>query len=235
MGGLSQVQFTLARDGSGWRVVRRSPGLAGTTMCGFSPEEEAYTARLRSELAILRSARSPMAGTYRVVVTFSSGDSSVLYSRTEPRPMSDLRQRRKSDFAHEEYRPILGYYLATCSAATVESLPPTFYGKCLQSYYAVSTAPIDASTADSVWRGEVEPLVEVTFIDPRQPIKDLAESLFGASEEERGDDWYFMPGRWIASAHHPVRFEWKVTRGSDVLFSVRAERISSKTLKSHGR
>jgi hypothetical protein len=235
MGGVSQVQFTLARDGAGWRVVRRSPGLAGSTVCGSSPEEEAYKARWQRELATLRSVRSPMAGTYRVVVTFSSGDSSVLYSRTEPRPMSGIRERRMSDFAHDDFRPIIGYYLAACSAATIEDLPPTYYGKCLQTFYAVSAVPIDGAQADTVWRGEIDPLVEVTFIDPRQRVRDLAHSLFGASEEQRADDWYFLPGRWITAAHRAVRFEWDVKRGNDLLYSVRAERISSKTLKSHSR
>jgi hypothetical protein len=175
-----------------------------------------------------------VAGTYRVTVRFATGDSSVLYSRTEPRPMSTIRDRRKADAIRDEDRPILGYYLATCSAASVDSLTPTFYGRCLQSYYAVSVAPVGEG-ADTVWHGDVGPIVEVTWLDPRARVRDLAHSLFGSDDDGRGADWYFMPGQWITSRGGHVRFEWTVKRGDELLYAVRAERISGKTLKGHAR
>jgi hypothetical protein len=235
MGGLMTTRFTLARNGAVWRIVKQTMGLAGTTVCGFTPDEEAHTARQEREDSLLRAAASPMAGTYKVTITFASGDSSVLYSRTESHPMSAIRARRQWDVSSDQYRPVLGYYLPACTAATVDSLPPTFYGRCLQSYYAVSVAPVIDSAANTIWHGDVDPLVEVTFIDRRPQIRHLARSLFGAREASESTDWYYMPGQWVTTARGDVRFEWSASSGTEVVYSVRAERISRKTLQSQAR
>jgi hypothetical protein len=165
----------------------------------------------------------------------ATGDSSVLYSRTESRPMSTIREHRVADFDHDEYRPIVGYYLASCSAASVDSLATTFYDHCLQSYYAVSIVPAAPVAAKTVWHGDVAPIVEVTWLDPRPRIRELAHSLFGSDEDSRRGNWYFMPGQWVTSRGGHARFKWTVKRGDEVVYTVRAERVSHRTLKGHAR
>jgi len=192
-------------------------------------------ARLEREDSLLRETISPVAGTYRVTIVFGSGDSSVLFTRTELHPTSSLRSRRSEDAGGDEYRPIVGYYLATCSAASVDSIPPQFSGLCLQSYYAVSLQAIVKTPDSTVWHGEVDPLVEVTFLDPRATVRNEAHHLFGVSEEARDPEWYFMPGTWAVYNDHRVRHDWTVKDGRQLVYQVRAERISVQTLRSRSR
>lgn len=191
-------------------------------------------ARLQREDSLLRANPSPVAGTYRVTIVFESGDSSVVFTRTETHPMSSIRSRRRDDAADDEDRPIIGYYLATCSAASVDSIPPEF-GPCLQSYYAVSVDPIVVTSDSTVFHGEVDPLVEVTFLDSRAALRKQAHDLFGAGEgdDARDPQWYYMPGTWIVYADRRVRHDWTVMQGPRLAYRVRAERISTETLRSH--
>jgi hypothetical protein len=234
MGGFMSMQFDLARENGNWRVMKKQMGSAGTTVCGFTAEEEAGIARLEREDSLLRQTKSPVAGTYRVTVTFGSGDSSVFYARTELHPMSSIRERRRDDVQREDYQPIIGYYLATCSAPSLDSLPPTFSYPCLQSYYAVSVDPILTETDSTLWHGEIEPLVEVVHLDSRGAVRSEAQSLFGASEE-RGQDWYFMPGTWVTYTDGHVRHDWTVAQAGELAYRVRANRISQVTLASRSR
>ena len=230
--------FLLTRQNGQWTVAGPDPGLewSWSGVCGQpAPEEAARIARLEREDSLLRETISPIAGTYRVAVIFSSGDSSIFYSRTELHPMGAIRGRRREDAAGDDYKPILGYYLATCSAASVSSLPKRFGFPCLQSYYAVSTAPIVTTPDSTLWHGEVEPLVEVTYLDPRPAVQSEAHALFGASEELRDAEWYYMPGVWVVSHDGRVRHDWRITRGSQLVYRVRADRISRKTLASRSR
>ncbi len=235
LGGVMQTRVDLRERGELWAVVGSTMEIGGTTVCGFTPEDEARAARLGREDSLLRETGSPVAGTYRVTLFFGSGDSAVLYTRTELHPMSSIRDRRRDDVARDGYKPILGYDLATCSAASVDSLPGSFSGSCLQSYYAVSVVPI-ANFADStLWHGQVDPLVEVTFLDPRAAVRVEARSLFGASEAADNSDWYFMPEIWITHRDGRVRLDYTVMRGTEVAYKVRADRISLETLVSRAR
>jgi hypothetical protein len=231
MGGFMSIRFELTREAPIWRIVKREMEWSGTTVCGFSPEEEARIARLEREDSLLREIISPMAGTYRVVVLFGSGDSSVVFTRTELHPRSSIRDRRQQDAGEDEYRPINGYYLATCSAGSTDSIPASF-GPCLQSYYAVSLEPIVTKPESTTWHGEIDPLVEITFLDSRASVRNEAQQLFGASEKTRDPEWYFMPGTWITYQDGHVRYEWTIKQGRELAYKVRAERISDRTLNS---
>lgn len=150
--------------------------------------------------------------------------------------MSAIRERRREDVARDDYRPILGYDLATCSATSVDSIPKTFLSRpCLQTYYTVSNVPILAAPDSTLWHGELDPLVEVTFLDPRPRVQHEARNLFGASEELRDPDWYYMPGSWVTYGDGRVRHIWKVMQGPHLIYEVRADRISRKTLTSRSR
>jgi len=178
-----------------------------------------------ADYARLRLITSPVAGTFRVTVSFGSGDSTVLYARTELHPMSPVTRRGPD---HGPSRPFVGYYLMCQYAATLRDLPKDYQGR-HTSYHAVSLKPVLVTEDSSVWRGEVDPLVEVTFLDPRESVRSHAESLFGASEEARDPSWYFLPGIWVTYPNGRVRYEWTVRRGSQLLYAVRAERTSNET------
>lgn len=237
MGGVMWWQFELARNDQAWTVVKKKMNMGGTTFCGFSPEEEARMARVNREDSLLRANPSPVAGTYRVTIVFESGDSSVVFTRTEAHPMSSIRDNRRPDPGDDEVRPIVGYYLATCSAASIDSIPAEFSGLCLQSYYAVSIEPIAVASDSTLFHGEVDPLVEVTFLDSRAAVRTEAHDVFGASEAEgaRNSQWYFMPGTWIVYADRRVRHDWTVMQGPRLAYRVRAELVSTETLRSRSR
>ena len=234
MGGFMSMRFEVARDNSGWAIRKRNMEMAGTTVCGFTREEEARMARLEREDSVLREQVSVVAGTYRVVVTFPSRDSSVLLFRTERHPMSALRDRRRHDVREGNHK-IEGYYLATCAAASVDSLPKTFSFPCLQSYFALSLRPVATTRDSTTWHGDVDPLAEVSRCDPNMVVRAEAESLFGVSERNRDTDWYFMPGMWITYKDGRVRYVWTVMDGAHIAYRVRADRISTETLESRSR
>lgn len=227
MGGVMGRRVALTHQVSGWTVSKSTMTVAGTTMCGFTPAEQARAARLEREDSLLRESISVVAGTYRVTVLFGSGDSAVLFARTEQYPMSSIRGRTKDDARRDDYQPITGYYLMTHSAASLDSLTtPSSLG---QSFYAVSVSPISVMRDSSMWRGEVDPLVEVHFLDSRAALRAEAESLYRASDQLRDSAWYFMPGTWIIHRDGRVRYDWAIMDGSKFLYRVHAVRISSQT------
>ena len=177
-----------------------------------------------ADYARMQLIASPVAGTFRVVVVFGSGDSSVLFARTELHPTSPVTRRR----VDEPSASFVGYYLMAQYAGTIRELPTEYQGR-NTSYHAVSLKPISSNQDSSVWRGEVDPLVQVKFLDLRESVKRLAESLYGASEEVRDSSWYFLPGFWITYPNGRVRYEWTGRRGSRLLYAVRAERMSTET------
>ena len=188
--------------------------------------------RVIAEDESVRRRPSPVAGTFRVTVTFGSGDSTVLYARTERQPMSMIRGRGQDVLARTP--PIEGYYLMAHYAASVAELRMDYKGQ-YTSYHAVSLVPILTTKDSTVWRGEVDPLVVVTFLDPRAAVRLRARSLYGASEENRDSTWYFLPGFWVTYADGRARYEWKVGPRSQPLYVVRAERISTITTTGHSR
>ncbi len=235
MGGFMSMRFEVVRDNGGWTVRKKSMEMAGTTFCGFTPEEEARMAHVAREDSLLREQVSVIAGTYRVTVTFASGDSSVLFFRTERNPMSAIRRRRRDDVLRKGEHKIEGYYLATCAAASVDSLPATFSFPCLQSYFALSLRPVVTTTDSTIWHGEVDPLAEVSLRDPSLGVRTEAEGLFGVSERNRDKDWYFMPGVWITYKDGRVRHVWTIMDGAHIAYRVHADRISTETLVSRSR
>lgn len=234
MGGFSGAGVHVRRRADGWRVVEVSYGLAGSTVCGLSAAEEARMARLQREDSLLRETVSPVAGTYRVTVLFGTGDSSVLFAQTERHPMSSIRERRLSDLRRERDRPIVGYYLMTRSASTLEELQKP-HGWLPQSYYAVSIAPLAHAQDSTAWHGDVDPLVDVDFLDSRAAVREEAHALYGVGEKTRADDWYFMPGTWLTYPDGRARFAWTVRRDSSLAYVVRAVRISQETSPGRSR
>jgi hypothetical protein len=175
----------------------------------------------------------PMAGTYRVVVTFATGDSSVLYARTESRAMSGIRGRRQEDVSKRN-QPLIGYYFNAYVANSVRDLGGD-ESRLHYSYFAASLSPATQSRDSIVWHGELDPLVEITFLDRRAAVRTLARSLFGESEEVRDPSWYYMPGTWVSYSNGRVRYEWIGRRGSTLVYAVRAERLDLTTSSHHTR
>lgn len=206
--------------------ARANPRLANR----WPASNTVFWLRRHAEDERVRSRASPLAGTYRVVVVFGSGDSSVVYARTERSPMSTVRSRRRDGEGDDS---IVGYYLMSQYAASARDLPLDDRRR-NTSYHAVSLLPVLESRDSSVWRGSVNPLVEVTFLDPRPAVRVQARALFGAGDEGRDSLWYYFPGKWITYPDGHARFEWKAGVGRDTYF-VRAERISLETTPGHSR
>lgn len=234
MGGIMVTGIDLHRRNGRWHVTGTRPRIHAGTACGFTPEEEARTARREQADSLLRERVTPIAGTYRVTLTFGLGDSAVFYTRTERHPMSALRAASLADLADEGERQIIGYYVMSYSAASPESLPPRGRRR-LQTYYAVSTEPIATGSDSSIWRGDVDALVEVTLLDERPEVRAAAQSLFGADDDLRDSSWYFMPGTWVVHTDGRARYDWRLMRGSTLLYRLQAVRISRETAPSRSR
>jgi len=224
MGGFMNTEVRLARRFGVWSVIGYSQRDAGTTACGFTPQEESRMARLEREDSLIRETVSPMAGTYRVTVVFGSGDSSIVFARTDLHPTSSLRDRNMDDLRSGRDRPIVGYYVTAHSAASLTDLQSskTFLP---EEYYAVSVDPFSAAGDSTLWHGDIDPLVAINMLDPRAIIREEAKSYF---DLDGGDSaWYFMPGIWVTHSDGRVRFEWTARSGARV-YHVRAERISTE-------
>lgn len=230
MTGDEEMQVDLRRRGA-WVVTDAAFVMGGTGSCGDTPAEQQRMARLGREDSLLQRTSSPVAGTYRVVLYLGSGDSSILFARTKVHPdCCGIRERRRGDASSDEYRPILGYYLSVCVATSLSDLGTPCPDAFSQTMWAVSVEPVSANGDSSVWRGEVDPLVEVNHFDPREAVRQGARDLFHASEDLRDPSWYFMPGRWITYRDGRARFTWTLTRGTALAFKVVADRISAQSI-----
>lgn len=232
MTGDEDMRVDVRRRGS-WVVTNAAFVMGGTGFCGETPAEQQRMARLGREDSLLQRTSSPVAGTYRVVLYLGSGDSSVLFARTKIHPdCCGIRERRRGEGSSDEYRPILGYYLSVCVATSLSDLGTRCPDAFSQTMWAVSVDPVSANSDSSVWRGEIEPLVEVHHFDARESVRQGAKDLYRASEELRDPSWYFMPGTWITYRDGRARFTWTLTRGATLAFKVVADRLSTQSIEN---
>ena len=179
----------------------------------------------------VQTSPSPIAGTYRFVVTLGKGDSVVVYARTERLPMSTLRRHRRDELGGDD-RPAVGYYLMAQWAAKPGDLPQSYDERGFTAQIAAATVPFLETRDSAVWRGDAEPLRAVAEFAPTPRQRTAARRLFGRSESLRDPEWYFLPGSWIVAGDGRVRFEWTVVRDRRLVFEVRGERISLDVLSS---
>ena len=201
--------------------ARAHPALARS----WPASDVLHFVRYSATLARVRQISSPMAGTFRVTVLFGTGDSTVMYARADPHPRSAIYERGREDVRGPREHPI-GYYLTTRYEASPSDLDAAG-GDGVALYHAAALTPSLVTKDSSVWRGEVDPLVAVTFLDVRAAVRQHAHSLFGTSERVRDPDWYFLPGIWVSYPSGRLRYEWTARSGTTLLYAVRAERIAT--------
>lgn len=227
--GFHQRTLKLMRNEEKWRVVASEMGMTGSGFCG---KPDTASVRIGRENERLRRRRSPIAGTWRYVVTLPEGDSLVVHSRTSLHPMSVLRERTMAEIQDDEERrahPIVGYYLdANCAFAPdqVDHDGPQSMGSC---YHAVSLDPVFRSRDSTVWRGESEAELAAWILLDSIPLKSRLRDALG-SDEDRDPAWYFMPGYWIQDRAGRIHYRLDIVHEGKVLLRIRGERISEETL-----
>ena len=229
MTGDEQMRVELRRRGA-WEVVNARFVIGGSGFCGFTPTEQQRMARLDHEESLLRQIASPVAGTYRVILHFgATGDSSVLFMRTQVHPDCCGLRRTARARNDDRYHPLVGYYLSGRAATSVERLGEDSSAYPMR-FWAVSMKPVAILGDSSVWRGEIDPLGEVNQLDPRAAVRLEARGLFKVSEDLRDSAWYFLPGLFVLHSDGRVHFYWRENRGQELVYDVVADRISSTVI-----
>ena len=118
LGGSELWDMLLIGRDTSWAVVPGHSGMmmGSTWSCGSPPpEEQARRSRIAREDSVVYRTPSPIAGTYRFVVTLANGSAITVYSRTEAHPMEPFRAWKENDVSKEGV-PITGYNLmADCA------------------------------------------------------------------------------------------------------------------------
>ena len=222
------------------QIVSRSGGIymSGSGFCGhLPPDEQARVDRINAEDSVVRSRPSPIAGTYRFVVTLANGSAVTVYSRTEAYPMGPFRAWKEHDVSKPGV-PITGYNLmADCAiqeSALALKAQRSLKREVVTCYHSVSVAPW-LNTADStVWRGDPEAALAAWILWQHSSLgADLRKA---ASDDPADSSVYYMPGYWIVYRDGRVRFR-RVTHDATgaVIATVTGERISNLVLQGHSR
>jgi hypothetical protein len=137
--------------------------------------------------------KSPIAGTYRFVVSVPGVDSLVLYLRTDDRPWGT--QRGRYEFGTPEDSAtrgqLYGYYLLTAAATSPGRLPRQANSKRAHPTTNIGLTPIVETSDSSVWRGGED----VYFADQGQEFwRRVIRQHYAAIAQSRGKDWYICPG-----------------------------------------
>jgi len=173
--------------------------------------------------------KSPIAGTYRFVVSVPHVDSQVVYARTEGKSWTTLRNRY--EYGTPEDRAagdsLIGYYLTTKHETSQQDLPKRYSTRNASPTISISLTPIFEDADSSVWHGGDDALdtggdqeLWGRAVRPRLPlITDLQK-----------DDWFYMPGFWTTYRDGTVRYRNIVERNGVIIFSVVGERISREVM-----
>jgi hypothetical protein len=185
-----------------------------------------------------RRRTSPLAGTYRFTVTFASGDTVVLFGRSEANLLGEIRSLSRGDPRLVDSGPPVGYYLLTHFSLRPDELPTRHTGPDRQGYLAALFSPLLETPDSSVYRGSVDLLGVVPQIDTRpsvsafvREVQRLIWSPQGGRDGELGDPaTFFAPGFFTSFPDGRLRFEWLGRRGDTTVVAIRGERISAETL-----
>ena len=200
-----------------------------------------------------RRRTSPLAGTYRFSVIFASGDTVVLYGRSEANLLGEIHSLAWVDPLLPRSEPAVGYYLLTHFRPRLDELPTRHKKPDRQGYLAALFAPLVETPDSSVYRGSVDLLSVIGRIETRPSLVAFLNELFRSPRPSPGDAartgprsfpprWfapvdllrdsatYYAPGLFTAFPDGRVRFEWLGRRGDTTVVAIRGERISTQTL-----
>lgn len=226
--GFHERTVTLVFRDSVWRVVGARYEMTGSGMCGDLPP--AQRAALRED-SLFRRRSSPIAGTWRYVVTLAEGDSLVVFARTSRHPSSVLRDRSMADIHASEGRlgrPVVGYYLDANCSFDLGHVDQSLHAS-MQCSHAVSIDPVIRTRDSIVWRGESEAQLAAWILLDSIPLKPRLRAALG-DDEDFDPDWFFMPGYWIRGRNGSFRFRQDVVHQGRLLLRIRGERMSKAVL-----
>ena len=164
--------------------------------------------------------KSPIAGTYRFVVTVPEVDSLVLFARTDERPWSTERRYDVDNSA-------IGYTHLTAWASSTRALPRRADQGRLSPTISISLTPVLQTADSSVWHGSDGVLDR----DRNEAFwKRAVRPLQHLSEQARPKDWYYMPGFWTIHPDGTVRYRYVVERDGITVLSIKGQRISSEVM-----
>jgi hypothetical protein len=207
----------------------------------------------RVESLSFRRRTSPLAGTYRFTVAFASGDTVVLYGRSEANLLGEIHSLGWVDPQLPRSGPDAGYYLLTHFRRRLDELPTEHDGRFPNGYLGVIVAPLLETPDSTVYRGDADLLRVIQVIDSRQPVGAFLADLFRVPRRSPGDaarpglrsfppSWfapvdllrdsatYFAPGLFTVFPDGRVRFAWLGRRGDTTIVAILGERISTQTL-----
>jgi hypothetical protein len=176
--------------------------------------------RMDAEERRVSMIKSPIAGTYRFVITVPEIDSLILYARTDERPWGTERR-------YDVDNAVIGYRLLTAWASSPPALPRRADTRNLSPSISISLAPVLQTADSSVWHGSDGALDSDRnrafwnrAVRPLQPLV----------EQTRPKDWYYMPGFWTIYPDGTVLYRYVVERDGIIVLSIRGKRISSEVM-----
>ncbi len=182
--------------------------------------------RVTAEERWVSTINSPIAGTYRFVVTVPQVESLVVYARTEERSWTTLRSRYNVGTPEDDAGDdaLIGYYLMTAYASSVKDLPKRSNINNARPTLAISLEPIFADADSSVWRGGDDATLDRSrnrefwdrAVRPRYPL----------IVQLHKKDWYWVPGFWTIHRDGRVRYQNIVEQNGVIVISIVGERIS---------
>jgi hypothetical protein len=208
-------------------ATRGSVRIPTTTAAGRASER-----RAAAEDSALSIRPSSFAGTYRFVVLSPTGDSAVVYSRTERFPMRSLRGWTRNDLLVPN-QPVTGYELMAVCALTEAALRQAEGEQQVTCHQSVSTEPWRQTADSTIWRGAPQAeIVASIFLEGTA----MGPQLDDFNDADHGDSTaYYMPGYWTAFPDGRVRYERIIRQAGKVLFTIRGERISTAVLPGRTR
>jgi hypothetical protein len=199
----------------------------------YPAKEIMFVARAAVGIALLRSTRSPVAGTYRFVIHLATGDSATIFARTEISPASrlwGLTTGTEHKYSADGFPEAAGYYVLVRTALTARELTATKdftpSGLRAEGYLAFVEQPVTTSSDSTVWRGSADILGAMS-----RTVGDsvIAARLRTAEGETRAHAVTFADGRFIAYPDGRLRYEVRLPTTGALLYSMQGERLSTVT------
>lgn len=234
-GGEMETELELRLRRSHWTIVTRSMISHATTVCSrLTPEEQERGDRIAAEDSAMRSTPSPIAGTWRYVIRLPSGDSAVIFSRTQQHPMTSLRAWRRDDVSSDTILPINGYTLMAVCTLSEGGLPLSYGGgRATTCYHSASAMAVSSSEDSATYRGDSSAELAAWIALQGQPI--ASELRTALTESARDSMAYYLPGYWTTYSNGNARFDWTISKDGRVLAVVSGRRVSSVLLAGHSR
>jgi len=226
-------------DIDGWDAWLQRWARDHAELAGLSPIREVVG--LSHGEALRRAAsyhriRSPIAGTWRLVMTIPPGDSVVFFARTAETPISAAYDSLRSFQLGEDAvrRPPFSYDLYARFAAERASLDSAHAmddAGTAEGYFELATAPLFESRDSTVWRGGL-PVHAI----PRQLFKSQGaaglrlegmDSLWLKDRFSRREGARFQ-ARFVLTRDGRMRGEDRLVLNGVPLFTIRAERIEAR-------